>query len=235
MSSRPSRCEPPRCDRSAPAQNAGGVAGDDHRADVRVGLELVERGDDLLDHVEVERVAALGVVEGDGGDAIGHLDADKGAHELPGAAPRPTPCAGSPSPSGSLALARPACARCARSRLVLSDHGGGVAEELLDVALVPVARRCRPTVRRSRTRLDEGLDRARRRVAGSRTRPASAGGCRRPARSCSRSSSSGGRSTPRRRSGAAARPAPNGGSGNVRLPQMAATSLHGSSPSPATL
>ena len=36
---------------------------------------------------------------------------------LPGAAPPPARCAGSPSPSGSLALARPACARCARSRV----------------------------------------------------------------------------------------------------------------------
>ena len=58
-------------ERSAPAQNAGGAPVTTTRADVVVGLELVEGRDDLVDHVEVERVAPVGVVEGDDGDAVG--------------------------------------------------------------------------------------------------------------------------------------------------------------------
>ena len=53
------------------------LAGDDDRADRVVGLDGVEGGDDLVDHLGVEGVAAVGVVERDGGDAVGDL----GLHE----------------------------------------------------------------------------------------------------------------------------------------------------------
>ena len=58
------RCEPPRCDRSAPAQNAGGAPVTTTAPTSVVGLERVQRLDDLVDHRQVERVAALGVVRG---------------------------------------------------------------------------------------------------------------------------------------------------------------------------
>src|SRR5215467_10041398 len=44
------------------------------------------------------------------------------------------------------------------SALALSDHGGGMAEELLDVALVPVGRLGRPDRPAQPHGLDEGLD-----------------------------------------------------------------------------
>ena len=47
----------------------GRRAGDDDGADVGVGFEPVEGGDDLVDQLEGQGVAALGVVEGDDGDA----------------------------------------------------------------------------------------------------------------------------------------------------------------------
>ena len=63
-------------------------AGDDHGTDRRVGLDRVEGGEQLLVEVQVERVAPLGVVEGDGGDAVGQLGehASHGRHPSEGAA-----------------------------------------------------------------------------------------------------------------------------------------------------
>ena len=54
-----------------PAQNAGGAPVTTTAPTDVVGLELVERGDDLADHLGVERVAAVGIVEGHDGDAVG--------------------------------------------------------------------------------------------------------------------------------------------------------------------
>ena len=53
----------------------GRGAGDDDGAHVRVGLEPIEGLADLVAQGEVERVAAFGVVEGDGGHPIGRRQA----------------------------------------------------------------------------------------------------------------------------------------------------------------
>ena len=63
-----------RLPRLAPAQNAGGGAGDDDGADRLVGLDAVHRGDDLGDHRRGQRVALGGVVEREGGDTVGDVD-----------------------------------------------------------------------------------------------------------------------------------------------------------------
>ena len=52
-------------------------AGDDDGAYVVIRLETVHRFDDLVDHRQVQRVAPLGVVERDNGDAVADLDVDQ--------------------------------------------------------------------------------------------------------------------------------------------------------------
>ena len=53
-----------------------GCPRDHHRADVVGCLELVEDRDHPPAQVEIERVAPIGVVQGDGGDAVGDVDED---------------------------------------------------------------------------------------------------------------------------------------------------------------
>ena len=54
-----------------------GCAGDDDRADALVSLEPVEGLDDLVDHLEIERVAPLRVVKRDDRDAVGDFGSNK--------------------------------------------------------------------------------------------------------------------------------------------------------------
>ena len=48
--------------------------GDNDRSDRRIGLDLVHRGDDLVDHCGGQRVAFGGVVEGQRGHTFGTRD-----------------------------------------------------------------------------------------------------------------------------------------------------------------
>ena len=55
------------------------VAGDQHRAHVRIGAELADRVDDAVAHRDGQRVLRLGPVEHDAADAVGvALDAEVG-------------------------------------------------------------------------------------------------------------------------------------------------------------
>jgi hypothetical protein len=51
-------------------------AGDDHAADVRVGLEAVEGGADFIDQLVVQRIKGLGPVERDEPDLATGFDDD---------------------------------------------------------------------------------------------------------------------------------------------------------------
>ena len=55
----------------------GRRARDDHRAHVRIVLHAIEGGDDLVDEVEREHVAPVGVVEGDDCHALVDVDAEE--------------------------------------------------------------------------------------------------------------------------------------------------------------
>ena len=57
-----------------PGAERGVLAGEDRRVDVVVGLALRQAGADRRDQLAVERVAALGPVERDGGDAVDDVD-----------------------------------------------------------------------------------------------------------------------------------------------------------------
>ena len=61
---------------------SGWGAGDDHGADVRAAVEVVEDRDQLADHLEGQRVAPCRCVEGDGGHPIGDIDGDLGPPSL---------------------------------------------------------------------------------------------------------------------------------------------------------
>jgi len=64
--------------RSWPAQKAGPFAGDHHHAHRLVACDLVDRGDQRLEHLERERVELLRTVQREGGHAAGILAAQDG-------------------------------------------------------------------------------------------------------------------------------------------------------------
>ena len=116
----------------------------------------------------------------------------------------------------------------------VADDGGGVAEELLDVALVLVAGRGLADGAADAQRLDEVGDGARRGVAVVEAGPLEPAVVD-AAAVAEQVEQLGRQLDAEAAQRAASRPMPIGGSGKVRFPQMAATSLQGSRPSPATL
>ena len=76
--------EPPRLKVSAPSPEVGAGAepapspGHDDRPHVVVRVGAVERVDELVHHLVGERVEPVGAIEGDGGDAVGHVEGDLG-------------------------------------------------------------------------------------------------------------------------------------------------------------
>ena len=74
---RPSCCDEPRWDRSAPAQNAGGAPVTTTAPTPSSASRPSTAVDDLVDHVEGHRVAPVGVVERDRGDPVGDLAPDE--------------------------------------------------------------------------------------------------------------------------------------------------------------
>ena len=52
-------------------------AGQDHDTRQRVGLDLVERGEQLAAHDQIERVAGLGAIEGDRSDGAVAFDVQR--------------------------------------------------------------------------------------------------------------------------------------------------------------